>query len=74
MGSLNLKLEPVDLSHHINVKSKSRHPSPLKDIIKFMAYDGMISLAGGQFTKRSRHYLNNTDDSTRPSPPLVVPA
>ncbi|KEZ46544.1 hypothetical protein SAPIO_CDS0338 [Scedosporium apiospermum] len=47
MGSLNLKLEPVDLSHHINVKSKSRHPSPLKDIIKFMAYDGMISLAGG---------------------------
>ncbi|KAL4877381.1 pyridoxal phosphate-dependent transferase [Aspergillus karnatakaensis] len=38
---------PVDLSHHINRKSKARHPSPLKDIIKFMGQDGMISLAGG---------------------------
>ncbi|KAK6187986.1 hypothetical protein LQW54_013581 [Pestalotiopsis sp. IQ-011] len=37
----------IDLSHHLNVLSRSRHPSPLKDIIKFMAYDGMISLAGG---------------------------
>ncbi|KAL4738451.1 pyridoxal phosphate-dependent transferase [Aspergillus similis] len=37
----------VDLSHHINRKSKARHPSPLKDIIKFMGQDGMISLAGG---------------------------
>ncbi|KXH25924.1 hypothetical protein CSAL01_04478 [Colletotrichum salicis] len=37
----------VDLSHHINTKSKARHPSPLKDIIKFMAYDGMVSFAGG---------------------------
>lgn len=37
----------VDLSHHINAKSKGRHPSPLKDIIKFMGYEGMISLAGG---------------------------
>jgi aromatic amino acid aminotransferase I len=49
MGSIKDKLTPVDLSHHINVKSKSRHPSPLKDIIKFMGYDGMISLAGGTF-------------------------
>ncbi|KAF9883411.1 hypothetical protein FE257_003494 [Aspergillus nanangensis] len=47
MGSLDRKLAPVDLSHHINLKSRSRHPSPLKDIIKFMGYDGMISLAGG---------------------------
>uniref|UniRef100_A0A8H7TN80 Aminotransferase class I/classII large domain-containing protein n=1 Tax=Bionectria ochroleuca TaxID=29856 RepID=A0A8H7TN80_BIOOC len=47
MDSLNRKQEAVDLSHHINVKSKSRHPSPLKEIIKFMGYDGMISLAGG---------------------------
>ncbi|KAH8895551.1 aromatic aminotransferase Aro8 [Thozetella sp. PMI_491] len=39
--------ETVDLSHHINLKSRSRHPSPLKDIIKFMGYEGMISLAGG---------------------------
>lgn len=37
----------VDLSHHINAKSKARHPSPLKDIIKYMGYEGMISLAGG---------------------------
>ncbi|KIM94765.1 hypothetical protein OIDMADRAFT_172496 [Oidiodendron maius Zn] len=37
----------IDLSHHINALSKSRHPSPLKDIIKYMAYDGMISFAGG---------------------------
>ncbi|KAL4814270.1 pyridoxal phosphate-dependent transferase [Aspergillus spinulosporus] len=37
----------VDLSHHINRKSKARHPSPLKDIIKFMGQDGLISLAGG---------------------------
>ncbi|KAK9785225.1 putative Aromatic aminotransferase Aro8 [Seiridium cardinale] len=37
----------IDLSHHLNSLSRSRHPSPLKDIIKFMAYDGMISLAGG---------------------------
>lgn len=40
--------EAVDLSHHVNTLSKSRHPSPLKDIIKFMAVDGMISLAGGE--------------------------
>ncbi|KAF3011470.1 hypothetical protein E8E14_005287 [Neopestalotiopsis sp. 37M] len=39
--------DAVDLSHHLNVLSRSRHPSPLKDIIKFMGYDGMISLAGG---------------------------
>jgi aromatic amino acid aminotransferase I len=38
----------VDLSRHINKHSKARHPSPLKDIIKFMAYDGMISLSGGK--------------------------
>jgi hypothetical protein len=37
-----------DLSHHINAKSRARHPSPLKDIIKFMGQDDMISLAGGE--------------------------
>ncbi|KAF5237889.1 hypothetical protein FANTH_10603 [Fusarium anthophilum] len=47
MGSINYKSLPIDLSHHINVKSKARHPSPLKDIIRFMGKDGMISLAGG---------------------------
>ncbi|KAI1850001.1 hypothetical protein JX266_004380 [Neoarthrinium moseri] len=39
--------DSIDLTHHLNVLSRSRHPSPLKDIIKFMGYDGMISLAGG---------------------------
>ncbi|OHF02887.1 hypothetical protein CORC01_01645 [Colletotrichum orchidophilum] len=47
MGSLGYKSAMVDLSHHINAKSKARHPSPLKDIIKFMGYDGMVSFAGG---------------------------
>ncbi|KAI9148821.1 Aromatic amino acid aminotransferase [Paramyrothecium foliicola] len=47
MGSLGQKQENVDLSHHINRSSKARHPSPLKDIIKYMSMDGMISLAGG---------------------------
>ncbi|KAL2822890.1 pyridoxal phosphate-dependent transferase [Aspergillus granulosus] len=37
----------VDFSHHLNRKSKARHPSPLKDIIKYMGVEGMISLAGG---------------------------
>ncbi|KAJ3543344.1 hypothetical protein NM208_g3626 [Fusarium decemcellulare] len=58
MGSLDNKLRPVDLSHHINAKSKARHPSPLKDIIKFMNYDGMISLAGGEY---SELYLNQAN-------------
>jgi aromatic amino acid aminotransferase I len=47
MGSIGSATGLVDLSHHINRKSKARHPSPLKDIIKFMGLDGMISLAGG---------------------------
>ena len=38
-----------DLSHHINAKSRARRPSPLKDIIKFMGQDDMISLAGGGY-------------------------
>ena len=46
-GSGTLPLA-MDLSQHLNAKSKARHPSPLKDIIKFMAYDGMISLSGGK--------------------------
>lgn len=47
MGSTDRVSTNVDLSHHINAKSKARHPSPLKDIIKYMGYDGMISFAGG---------------------------
>ena len=37
----------IDLRHHLNEHSKARHPSPLKEIIKFMGYEGMVSLAGG---------------------------
>lgn len=37
----------IDLSHHLNEVSRSRHPSPLKDIVKYMALDDMVSLAGG---------------------------
>ncbi|KAL0565611.1 hypothetical protein V5O48_016415, partial [Marasmius crinis-equi] len=37
----------IDLTHHLNTLSRSRIPSPLKDIIKYMAEPGIISLAGG---------------------------
>lgn len=46
MGSIPLP-ETVDLSHHLNTLSKSRHPSPLKDLIRYMGVEGMIGLAGG---------------------------
>lgn len=35
------------LAHHLNTLSRSRGKSPLKDILQYMAIDGMISLAGG---------------------------
>ncbi|TDZ20063.1 Aromatic amino acid aminotransferase [Colletotrichum orbiculare MAFF 240422] len=47
MGSIDRTPAMVDLSHHINSNSRARRASPLKDIIKFMSYDGMISFAGG---------------------------
>lgn len=53
MGSYVKAAGQVDLSHHINTKSKARHPSPLKDIIKFMGYEGMVSLAGGETNLKS---------------------
>lgn len=37
----------VDLTHHLSAVARSRVPSPLKDIIGYMAVPGMISLAGG---------------------------
>ncbi|ORY23676.1 pyridoxal phosphate-dependent transferase [Naematelia encephala] len=37
----------IDLSHHLTEVARSRHPSPLKDIISYMSRPGMISLAGG---------------------------
>ncbi|KAI3532845.1 hypothetical protein CSPX01_13180 [Colletotrichum filicis] len=61
MGSLGHSSTMVDLSHHINAKSRARHPSPLKDIIKFMGYDGMVSFAGGE--TRSSRYLGDVDNS-----------
>ncbi|KAF9260461.1 PLP-dependent transferase [Marasmius fiardii PR-910] len=47
MTSKNPKPQSVNLSHHLNTLSRSRVPSPLKDIIKYMNEPGMISLAGG---------------------------
>ncbi|KAL1743962.1 pyridoxal phosphate-dependent transferase [Schizophyllum fasciatum] len=35
------------LYHHLNALSRSRAPSPLKDLFKYMTLDGMLSLAGG---------------------------
>ncbi|KAG7446629.1 PLP-dependent transferase [Guyanagaster necrorhizus] len=40
-------MEAIDLRHHLNTLSVSRAPSPLKDIMSYMAIDGMVSLAGG---------------------------
>lgn len=37
------------LAHHLNTLSRSRGKSPLKDILQYMALDGMISLAGGTY-------------------------
>ncbi|KAK7451734.1 hypothetical protein VKT23_012413 [Stygiomarasmius scandens] len=37
----------INLYHHLNGLSRSRVPSPLKDIVKYMNEPGMISLAGG---------------------------
>ena len=67
MGSMQTA-NTVDLSHHINASSKARHPSPLKEIIKYMAVDGMVSLAGGKQSIQS--YLSvrgKTYDSRPPS-------
>lgn len=37
----------LDLSHHLSLLARSRRASPLKDIIRYMAVPGIISLAGG---------------------------
>nr|XP_031859815.1 uncharacterized protein CI109_004663 [Kwoniella shandongensis]KAA5526887.1 hypothetical protein CI109_004663 [Kwoniella shandongensis] len=37
----------IDLSHHLSKLARDRAPSPLKDIIQYMAKPGIISLAGG---------------------------
>jgi hypothetical protein len=49
MGSVQEdRPKAMNFSHHLNAQSKARHPSPLKDIIKFKGYAGMVSLAGGK--------------------------
>lgn len=48
------------LAHHLNTLSRSRGKSPLKDILQYMALDGMISLAGG--TSYSFQYLRVVDE------------
>lgn len=45
MRSIDFR-KAVDLSHHLNVRQRQAS-APLKGITKFMAYDGMLSLAGG---------------------------
>jgi aromatic amino acid aminotransferase I len=38
----------VDFSRHLNTVAKSRRASPLKDVIRYMAVPGMISMGGGE--------------------------
>lgn len=65
----------LDFAHHINSRSKARHPSPLKDLIRLMGVDGMITLAGGMlrslFTVLSRQ---NTDLDRTTTPISFSPA
>ncbi|KIY71393.1 aromatic aminotransferase Aro8 [Cylindrobasidium torrendii FP15055 ss-10] len=39
--------EAIDLSHHLSLLARSRKASPLKDILAYLHYPGMVSLAGG---------------------------
>ncbi|KAM0746202.1 PLP-dependent transferase [Meredithblackwellia eburnea MCA 4105] len=41
------KPDAVDLSHHLSLLSRSRNPSPLKEMFKYLAVPGMLSLGGG---------------------------
>ena len=71
--------EAVDLSHHLNSVSRGRFPSPLKDIIKYMAIDGMVSLAGGLphpslFPFTDLNVSVQTQQSLSPSSTAAVPS
>ncbi|RDW63255.1 hypothetical protein BP6252_10800 [Coleophoma cylindrospora] len=66
MGSTQRLPNAIDLSHHLNTHSKSRNASPLKDILAFMSYEGMISLAGG-LPHPSLFPFQSTSISTYPS-------
>ncbi|KAL8281292.1 hypothetical protein RQP46_006326 [Phenoliferia psychrophenolica] len=39
--------DAVDLSHHLSLLSRSRMASPLKEMFRYMAEPGMLSLGGG---------------------------
>jgi len=43
--------EAIDLSHHLSYVARNRAESPLKGLIKYMNRPGMISMAGGTFTR-----------------------
>ncbi|BEJ17835.1 hypothetical protein CspHIS471_0701030 [Cutaneotrichosporon sp. HIS471] len=68
----------VDLTHHLSLLARSRSPSPLKDIIRFMEIKGIISFAGGLPTpdffpmhslSASVYPANTVLDPENPSPP-----
>lgn len=63
----------IDLSHHLNTHSKARHPSPLKEIIKFMGYEGMVSLAGGAQIPQSKTSPGHQLITIRSPTPLPLP-
>ena len=39
--------ESIDLSHHLNLLTRSRTANSLKGLYKYMGQPGMLSLAGG---------------------------
>ncbi|KAL5507793.1 hypothetical protein ACEPAH_5411 [Sanghuangporus vaninii] len=48
MADMNEKLpKAIDLSHHLSELSKSRQPSPLKNLARYFGKPGILSLAGG---------------------------
>jgi aromatic amino acid aminotransferase I len=62
----------VDLSHHLSQVARSRVPSPLKDIIGYMAIPDMISLAGG-LPHPSFFPLHSVSASAYPSSTVLDP-
>ncbi|KAL1406322.1 hypothetical protein Q8F55_008021 [Vanrija albida] len=65
--------DAVDLSHHLSLLSRSRKPSPLKDIIKYMYQKGMISFAGG-LPHPSVFPFHNIAVSAFPADTVIDPA
>ncbi|KAL7422505.1 Aromatic/aminoadipate aminotransferase 1 [Cryptotrichosporon argae] len=63
----------VDLRHHLSTLSKSRAPSPLKDIFHYMFIPNMISLAGG-LPHPSLFPFHSISASTYPASTVIDPA